>query len=53
MYFTDQNLLKSIDPMEIEFRFLEIQELNITTDRVQCVYEKLGSYVQLCLLLEL
>ena len=42
MYFTDQDLLESLDLMELTFYDFEMQKWNIATDRAQRVDEKNG-----------
>ena len=42
MYFTDQNIIQRVDPTELNFEGLEMQECNIPTDRIQRVDEKSG-----------
>ena len=42
MYFVDENIMQSENPMELNFEHLEIQKRNIPTDRAQRVYEKNG-----------
>ena len=42
MYFTDQDLLESLDLMELTFYDFEMQIWNIATDRAQRVDEKNG-----------
>ena len=43
MYFTDQDLLESLDLMELTFYDFEMQKWNIATDRAQRVDEKNGN----------
>ena len=42
MYFTDKDLLESLDLMELTFYDFEMQKWNIATDRAQRVDEKNG-----------
>ena len=42
VYFVDENIMESGNPMELNFERLEMQKRKIPSDRAQRVYEKNG-----------
>ena len=45
MYFADQNIIEKGDTEKLNFEGLEMQKLNIPTDKTQRADEKMGLFV--------